>query len=232
MCRNVDGSDPLIGRAFALYDTGHDWVDLVYAVKGKFTQWLRNRPAGTKLGVWGPLGNSFACTPVDHLIMVAGGIGQTPFLTLAREALGKQAYGQGRRCGYASKVTFCYGAKSSEYFAGLDDFKATGAEVLLATDDGSVGPARLVTDLLNDVLASSSNLQRRIVCCGPEPMMQRVGEIAIRNDIDCQVSMETPMACGLGICFTCVAKVGTEQEWDYKRTCVEGPIFSAREIVW
>jgi dihydroorotate dehydrogenase electron transfer subunit len=63
-------------------------------------------------------------------------------------------------------------------------------------------------------------------------MMQAVAQIAGKFGVACQVSLETPMACGLGICFTCVAKVGTAEQWDYKRTCVEGPIFDAAEIVW
>jgi dihydroorotate dehydrogenase electron transfer subunit len=64
-------------------------------------------------------------------------------------------------------------------------------------------------------------------------MMEAVAEIAARHGVPCQVSLETPMACGIGICFTCVAKVrDAHGEWDYKRTCVEGPVFEAGQIVW
>ena len=63
-------------------------------------------------------------------------------------------------------------------------------------------------------------------------MMEAVAKIAEQRSIDCEVSLETPMACGIGLCFTCVAKVGSESDWDYKRTCVEGPVFNSREIVW
>ena len=62
--------------------------------------------------------------------------------------------------------------------------------------------------------------------------MEAVAQIAVDRGVPCEVSLETPMACGIGICFTCVAKVGTESDWDYKRTCVEGPVFDAEEILW
>ena len=63
-------------------------------------------------------------------------------------------------------------------------------------------------------------------------MMAAVANIAGARGVPCEVSLETPMACGIGICFTCVAKVGTPTDWDYKRTCVEGPVFNAEDIVW
>jgi dihydroorotate dehydrogenase electron transfer subunit len=73
----------------------------------------------------------------------------------------------------------------------------------------------------------------RIACCGPEPMMQAVAKIAAAANVPCEVSLETPMACGVGICFTCVAKVRQESGgWDYKRTCVEGPVFDAELVEW
>jgi dihydroorotate dehydrogenase electron transfer subunit len=165
--------------------------------------------------------------------MVAGGIGQTPLLCLAKEALGQQRFGQ-RPAGYANRVSLCYGVRSQRYLAGLDAFQQAAVNMHLATDDGSAGgPPRLVTDLFVEILEKQTSLSgTRVVCCGPEPMMQAVAQIAGKFGVACQVSLETPMACGLGICFTCVAKVGTAEQWDYKRTCVEGPIFDAAEIVW
>jgi len=165
--------------------------------------------------------------------MVAGGIGQTPFLALAQEALGKKRYGNpARQAPRASRVTFCYGARTADYFAGLDDFERLGIDLRLATDDGSRGHHGLVTDLLKQVLAENTT-NPHIVCCGPEPMMQAVAKIALAASVPCQISLETPMACGIGICFTCVAKIKQDDgSWDYKRTCVEGPIFDAACIEW
>lgn len=246
MIRNPASDDPLIGRAFALYDVDPSpssqhasegvsgWVDVVYLVKGKLTSSLAKLVAGDEVALWGPLGNGFPARPVDHLVMVAGGIGQTPFLTLAREALGIQSFGeQGtRQSGYAQKVSFCYGVRSAEYFAGIEQFESSGCELHLATEDGSLGPARRVTSVLEQVLDQHTAGTIRIVCCGPEPMMEAVAEIARIRNLPCEVSLETPMACGIGICFSCVAKLGTPDDWDYKRTCVEGPVFDSREILW
>jgi dihydroorotate dehydrogenase electron transfer subunit len=188
---------------------------------------------GQRLDVWGPLGNGFQPQATEHLIMVAGGIGQTPFLALAKEYLGLHQFGVPlRSVAPAQRVTFCYGARSQAYFAGVEDFEALGVDVRLATDDGSRGKRGLVTDLVREVLAEQRG-QPRIVCCGPEPMMEAVSHLAASLGVPCQVSLETPMACGVGICFTCVARVKDEHgQWDYRRTCVEGPVFDSACIAW
>jgi dihydroorotate dehydrogenase electron transfer subunit len=242
MLRLAGYDDPLLGRPLALYDTVLDAtdqpyaLDVVYLVVGKLTRKLARLQPGTAMELWGPLGNGFSPTPVEHLIMVAGGIGQTPFVALGAEALGRRAYGNlqpSRLAGYAKRVTFCYGARSADYLAGLADFESRGIDVRISTDDGSAGHHGLVTDLLRDVLAQQSPDRLRVVCCGPERMMEAVAEICIAGGVRCEVSLETPMACGIGICFSCVAKVRqSDGTWDYKRTCVEGPIFDAAKLVW
>lgn len=239
MLRLSGCNDPLIGRPLALYDTivdeaGEPWgVDVVYLVKGKLTTRLAQLREGQQLDVWGPLGNGFLPQASEHLVMVAGGIGQTPFMALAREYLGLRKYGEsGRETSTARQVTLCYGARSAAYLAGVEDFQQLGVDVRIATDDGSRGRRGFVTDELRQVL-DSSQLACRIVCCGPEPMMEAVAGLARERNLPCQVSLETPMACGIGICFTCVAKVRDESgDWDYKRTCVEGPVFDAAKIDW
>jgi dihydroorotate dehydrogenase electron transfer subunit len=239
MLRLAGYNDPLLGRPLAMYDVIADEqgqprdVDVVYLVKGKMTSRLCNFLPGQELEVWGPLGNGFLPCPTEHLIMVAGGIGQTPFLALAKEYLSKAAFGTTRReVPRARRVTFCYGARSQDYFAGVADFEALGVDVRLATDDGSRGKKGLVTDLLRDVLKEDHGAPR-IVCCGPEPMMEAVAHLAAEQKVPCQVSLETPMACGVGICFTCVARIREEDGTsDYRRTCVEGPVFDAACIEW
>jgi dihydroorotate dehydrogenase electron transfer subunit len=241
MLRLAGINDPLIGRPLALYDTvltsgGEPTaVDVVYLVKGKLTSRLWHLQPGQQLDVWGPLGNGFDCrSPApEHLIMVAGGIGQTPFLALAQEALGKKRYGDPPRTApRPSRITLCYGARTADYLAGVEDFERLRIDVRLATDDGSRGHHGFVTDVLRDVLAKNRKAVC-IVCCGPEPMMEAVADIAQKAVVPCQVSLETPMACGIGICFTCVAKIRQpDGGWDYKRTCVEGPVFDAETIEW
>lgn len=242
MLRPAGGTDPLIGRPLALYDVNanHE-IDVVYLVKGKFTQRLAEQSAGYKLNVWGPLGNGFSSRATKHLILVAGGIGQTPMLTLGRWFLGTQAFGEPHRLPPApARVTLLYGARSADLLAGVEDFRRAGLDVHIATDDGSRGHRGFVTQLLEQALddegpepfGGDTSDRVRIACCGPEPMMEAVAKIAARRQVPCEISLETPMACGIGICFTCVAKIRDDQGWDYKRTCVEGPIFPAEKIEW
>ncbi len=239
MLRLPRRDDPLLGRPLALYAVVPDAsgrphaVDVVYLIIGRMTSRLREVPAGAKLDVWGPLGNGFPPDEAEHLVMVAGGIGQTPFLSLGREFLGMQRYGKPPRAvPVAKKATLCYGARSAEFLAGVSDFEAAGIEVHLATDDGSRGHRGLVTDLIAPLVAKSP-WPCRIVCCGPEPMIAATARIAQRLAIPCQVSLETPMACGIGACFSCVARIRDESgNWDYRRTCVEGPVFDAQHVVF
>ena len=236
MVRLAGLNDPLIGRALAMFDRGFDsqgnpqTVSVAYVVKGKFTHALSRFKAGQSVEIWGPLGNAFSNHPVDHLILVAGGVGITPMLSLATAALGQGTYSQEGH--FAKQVTLCYGARTQEYLVALDAFEARGVRLAIATEDGSLGHRGRVTEVLKDLLSRSEGTAR-IACCGPEPMMQAVSKIAHEHNVPCEVSLETPMACGIGICFTCVAKIDQgDGTWDYRRTCVEGPIFESQSIVW
>ena len=240
MMRLGDCNDPLLARPLALYDTVLDGtgtpaaIDIVYLTLGKMTRRLAEQTPGTELDVWGPLGNGFPPVPTEHLIMVAGGIGQTPFLALGREYLGLRQYGRPpRQVPRAKRVTLCYGVRTADLLAGVPDFRAAGFDVRISSDDGSIGHHGLVTDLLGRVLDETRGEDRLVACCGPEPMMEAVADLCRLNDTRCLVSLETPMACGIGICFSCVAKVRqADGSWDWKRTCVEGPVFEAEKIVW
>ena len=255
MLRIPDRHDPLLARPLAVYDCHADdvdpgagaaaappgpsaaarFVDFVYAVHGRFTTALKEIPAGRDLIVWGPLGNGFRIPPVEHLVLVAGGIGQTALLGLGRERL--RPNDRGLSAAPATRVTFCWGARHAGLFGGLDDFRAAGFDVHLATLDGSAGLRGTVVDLLDarfgpDTLPHRSD-SIRIACCGPDPMMAAVSRWAAARGIGCDVSLEAPMACGIGICFTCVARVRDDAGgWDYRRTCVEGPVFDATRIEW
>lgn len=238
MLRLAGFNDPLLGRALALFDAPRsslappEVLEVVYLVLGRLTRRLAEMKPGQSVEVWGPLGNGFSTQPAEHLVMVAGGVGITPFLALAKERLGHSPYGlPGRRVGPARRVTLCYGARSAAYLAALPEFRAAGVEIRVSTDDGSAGHHGMVTDVLSQVLRDGTG-GVRIACCGPEPMMAAVARMARDSDVPCEVSLETPMACGLGICFSCVARIGTDKNWDYHRTCVEGPVFDGREVLF
>ena len=243
MLRIPDRTDPLLARPLAVYDVfaGPDgqprYADFVYAVHGRFTSALAGIPAGEELVVWGPLGNGFDPPPVDHLVLVAGGIGQTALLALARERAGMARYGTPPRLAPpARRITFCWGARTASLFGDLADFEAAGCDVHLATLDGSQGVAGNVVDLL-DQLASAGGFTSpgpvHVATCGPEPMMAAVAHWSAGRGIRCAVSLETPMACGIGICFSCVAPIRDDAGgWDYRRTCIEGPVFDSAVVAW
>jgi dihydroorotate dehydrogenase electron transfer subunit len=243
MIRPAEAVDPLLGRPFALYDVAVDadgqpsGIDFGYVVIGKLTKLMSQWTSGDPVEIWGPLGNGFPVPGAGHLLMVAGGIGQTPFLAVAREALGHRQYGKPERSigNRPSNVSLCYGARSADYLAGLDDFAMDGLNLHVSTDDGSFGHHGYVTELLQQSIDGElpGGPPNYVYCCGPEPMMQAVQRITMENEIPCWLSLETPMACGFGICFSCVTKVRQEDgDWDYRRTCVEGPVFPAEKLVF
>ncbi len=240
MVRIAGADDPLLGRPLALYDTyvGVDGsrlgIDLVYRVAGKLTRRLADMVMGQRLDVWGPLGNGFGRTTCSRLYLVAGGIGQTPFLSVAQDALGAKGYGARPAEVWARDVCFVYGARSAEYLAGLNDFRRAGVHLKVATDDGSEGFRGFVTELLRELLRAEDPSETRVMCCGPEPMMLATAKICAAGGVACDVSLETPMACGIGACFTCVARIreSGSTAWDYRRTCVEGPVFDANRVAW
>jgi len=276
MIREPGTTNPLLGRPFALYDTylGDDGeragIDVVYLVLGKMTRLMSGWQPGDTAELWGPLGNGFPAIAADErLIMVAGGIGVTPFLAVGRGARGLRRYGieeEKRRRGdeethgaasdslpllFSSSPLLLYGVRSAEYLAGLDDFVAVGIDVRIATDDGSRGHHGFVSELLSQELAGTrradaptlakndsspplapSPPRPLILCCGPEPMMHAVAKIAAEHGAACHLSLETPMACGFGACFSCVTKVREGNGWDYRRVCVEGPVFPAETLAW
>jgi len=243
MLRLPGRTDPLLARPLAVYDVfpGPDgpprYVDFVYTVHGRFTTALAGLPPGEQLLVWGPLGNGFAPPAVEHLLLVAGGIGQTALLALARERAGLARYGApARKPPLAGRITFCWGARTASLFGDVEDFSRAGCDVHLATLDGSAGIKGTVIDLL-DGLVAAGRLESvdgvRVATCGPEAMMAAVARWTAERGLACDVSLETPMACGIGICFTCVAPIrDAEGGWDYRRTCIEGPVFDAATVVW
>lgn len=240
MIRLPGRSDPLLGRPFALYDIyansdGQiEGIEFGYVVVGKMTSLLESLGEGDQVEVWGPLGNGFPLPPTGHLVIAAGGIGLTPFLAVVREALKRRTYGSPARTitGSPSKITLCYGVRSAEYLAGIEIFQREGIDVRIATDDGSAGHHGFVTDLLKPLLADSET-PAAVYCCGPEPMMHAVSKLTMEANIPGWLSLETPMACGFGACFSCVTKIRQiDGTWDYRRVCVEGPVFPANQVVF
>ncbi|MDG3006076.1 dihydroorotate dehydrogenase electron transfer subunit [Paludisphaera mucosa] len=234
--------DPLLGRPFALYDVQHDSsgkptsFEVVYLVIGRGTDSLSRRRPGDRVDVWGPLGNGFGPSPgPGSALFVAGGIGQTPFLALGRDWLGKATYGDPSDSGRATTVssaTLLYGVRSAGLLAGVEDFERAGIGVEIATDDGSAGRHGFVTQLLADRFEAGDR-PAKVVACGPPPMLAGVARLTQAHGVACDVSLENHMACGFGACFSCVTPILQDDgRPDLRRVCVEGPVFPADRVDW
>jgi dihydroorotate dehydrogenase electron transfer subunit len=211
-------------RPFSLYDRADDGSRGSFLLKavGPGTRALVDQRPGEKVWLTGPLGRSFP-EDVEDPVCVAGGIGLAPFLLLARarHAAGKQP----------PRVLF--GGRNRAALAGEEDFDGI-ARMHTSTDDGSHGRKGLITELLQDLLQQGVvQPGETVFCCGPDPMMEAVARLCEAQGLRCFLSLETYMACGYGVCNGCTVEVQGERfgGWPYSKTCVEGPVYEACELV-
>ncbi len=217
-------------------------VDILYCVVGPATLRMTTLSARESVSVLGPLGNGFWIPDGKKTaLLVSGGMGAGPLQHLAKILTNDFS---------ALEVIAFAGAKTAEGLPfkrqldeisqqlgfSLPEFAKYGIESLVATDDGSSGFAGFVTDCLLEWLGKSDSASESMVIygCGPEAMLARVAEIAKEKNIDCQVSMERRMACGIGICQSCAVECKTDRPGEsiYKMCCTDGPVFNSKEIVF
>jgi dihydroorotate dehydrogenase electron transfer subunit len=219
-------SSMLLRRAFAIYDVKErgvygGTVEFIFAVHGKGTAWLAARRPQDKLDLVGPLGKPFRlpAEPVTATL-VGGGYGSAPLLPLA-------AMLRDRGC----RVDFVLGAASADRLFGQLDAKRIATTIEVTTDDGSMGRRGWVSDVLPDVLDKTGS--DVVYACGPMGMLQSVAALAAERDIPSQVAVEESMACGIGVCMTCVLPVvGDDGLTRMVRSCVEGPVFLGDRVRW
>lgn len=187
-------------------------LHLVYRVAGKGTQEFSEKNTGMELSVLGPLGNGFPLKS-KKAFLIGGGIGIPPILELAKQL----------DC--EKKIVLGY--RNSDMFL-LDEFKKYGS-VYIATEDGSYGSKGNVLDAIRE-----NDLEADIIyACGPTPMLRALKEYAAEKQMECWISMEEKMACGIGACLACVCKskeVDAHTNVHNKRVCKEGPVFRAEEV--
>ena len=221
-----ENSSMLLRRAFALYGAtpSGDFagtIQFVVAEHGPGTRWLVNRVAGERLDVVGPLGQPF---PIPSgpapAVLVGGGYGSAPLIPLAHTLLSR-----------GSAVEMVLGAATADRLFGELIAKRLIGAVTVTTDDGSAGREGIVTDVLDEAV---QRIKAEIIyACGPMPMLRAVGEVARTRAIHAQVAVEEAMACGIGVCMTCVLPVrGDDGTSRFVRSCVDGPVFDAARIRW
>lgn len=228
-------------------DRDEDTIRLVYRVTGENTgtEEFSKLVMGDKIRILGPLGNGFTVEPGKKAFLIGGGIGVPPMLQLAKDINSgvvqttgavdtntqekeqteeKQINGHGKKIcdmniimGYHDENTFL-----------LDEFKEQ-ADSFVATEDGSVGTKGNVIDAINE-----NGLEADVIyACGPMPMLRALKAYAMEHDMECYVSMEERMACGIGACLACVCKTkdkDAHSNVNNKRICKEGPVFNAKEV--
>ena len=216
----------LLRRAFSIYAVKErgvygGTVEFVFAVNGKGTEWLSRLRPHDAVDVVGPLGKAFKL-PAQPAVctLVGGGYGSAPLFSLA-ETL------RARGC----KVNFVLGAATSDRLFGALDAKRISTLVAFTTEDGSHGERGRVSDVLPDIIAKSG--AEVVYACGPMGMLQAVSSIADAHGIPSQLAVEEAMACGIGVCMTCVLPIrGEDGLTRMSRACVDGPVFMGDDIRW
>lgn len=230
----------VLRRPFSVFKADAGGISILYKAVGRGTEALSTVAAGEPVNLIGPLGNGFP-TATATPVLVAGGYGNAALYLLAARLPVK---------GHAF-----FGGRSSCDILCVDEFKALGWDVHVATDDGTLGRKGFVTEALDAWLeeqraesvehgAASECFQTlenkrgkgsaslELFACGPNAMLRAVGDRAIRHRLTAWLSLDRNMACGVGACLTCVIKRKTADGWEWARCCKDGPVFEAQEILW
>ena len=222
---SVYSNDPskLLPRPISLcgFDKEKGTIRLVYRVTGEGTgtEEFSRLKVGDTIRLIGPLGNGFTVIPGKKAFLVGGGIGVPPMLQLAKEINKIQVAPMQVIMVYRDENTFL-----------LDEFKEE-AQCFVSSDNGAVGTKGTVVDAIKENMLEAEV----IYACGPMPMLRALKEYAEANQMECFVSMEERMACGIGACLACVCNSKDKDEHtnvNNKRICKEGPVFNAKDIEW
>ncbi|HNX27269.1 MAG TPA: dihydroorotate dehydrogenase electron transfer subunit [Phycisphaerae bacterium] len=240
------GNETLLRRPISLAGrkkvNGKTRLELIYRVVGVGTRWLSGCEIGDSVSIIGPLGNSMPLTSRPRAILVGGGVGIPPMIYMSQilHEAGKETVAF---CGVRGEnllpLTAGYEQPSTKPVATLcfSEFSRHDTPVVIASDDGSIGFHGLVTRALEKYLDSCGWQPEEVTAysCGPEPMMKALAELCRKRHIECYLSLERHMACGMGTCQSCIVKIkdsSKECGWSYKLCCTDGPVFRAQDVLW
>lgn len=221
-----EGSSMMLRRAFAIHQVQSRGVyggtlDIVIGIAGNGTRWLSGRRRHDVVDIVGPLGRPFTL-PKERVscVLVGGGYGSAPLFMLAEQL-------RERGC----RVDVVVGASTEERLFGVLELKRLASTLTITTDDGSLGERGRVTDVLPELMERVD--AGLVYACGPMGMLQAVADMATERRIYSQCAVEEAMACGIGVCMTCVIPViGEDGVTRMLRSCVEGPVFRGDRVRW
>ncbi|MGB2578687.1 dihydroorotate dehydrogenase electron transfer subunit [Elusimicrobium simillimum] len=209
---------PFLRRPFGVYRAGAGGdCEILFKRVGKGTDILSGLTKGQKINVTGPLGNGFTIEKGKTHLIAGGGMGVAPLMFLAETIFNA-----------GEKPQIFLAAKTAEQIAGIELFKKFG-EVIISTEDGSLGEKCLIDTPLERTLKTAKNAV--IYSCGPHGMLRCVADLGAKYNTPVQVSLEEKMACGLGVCQGCPVKL-KNKDTKYKMVCKDGPVFDGGDVVW
>jgi dihydroorotate dehydrogenase electron transfer subunit len=221
------GRDILLRRPFSIAQASRKggWagtLEIAFAAIGPGTEWLAEVQAHDFLDVVGPLGTPYPYPrEKSSCLLVGGGYGAAPLYFLAQEL---------RTRGH--RVDMIVGARDQERVFKAVEAKRLSVTVALTTEDGSLGERGMVTDMLSGMIGRCQS--DVVYACGPNAMLRAVAEQCAQQGVPSQVAVEELMACGMGVCWTCVVPVIQKdgKSWEYLRSCVDGPVFNGARVWW
>ncbi|MDD5435131.1 MAG: dihydroorotate dehydrogenase electron transfer subunit [Nitrospira sp.] len=221
VCTTDSLTDPFLSRPFSIHRQAMDGsIEIIYKVVGKGTDLLTKLRKGDYIEFLGPLGNGFPISPPDEAIIIAGGIGVAPMLSLIETIKSSEP---------ETTIKVFLGGRGKEDLLFVEELENLANELILTTNDGSAGVKGYVTDELHEYLSNGHVPRSRstIYSCGPTPMLRKILELTEPLGIETFVSLESAMACGIGLCMGCVVK---KKDVGYFLVCKDGPVFKGNEI--
>ncbi|WP_303690705.1 dihydroorotate dehydrogenase electron transfer subunit [Megamonas hypermegale] len=201
-------------RPFSIADADREngTITLIYRIVGKGTAEYAAMKVGEAFSILGPIGNGFALKD-GRPLLIGGGVGIAPLIYLSRQLKDQ-------------KPILLIGGKNKDEVFWEKYLQEFADKIYITTDDGSVGFKGFTVQLLPQILAEN-NIEH-IYTCGPNIMMEGVAKLAHKHDIDCQVSLEKRMACGIGVCLGCTFE--DKLTGKRRKVCTEGPVFASKEV--
>jgi dihydroorotate dehydrogenase electron transfer subunit len=217
MLKADDGYDPFLRRPYSIFGCSEGSMDFLVKIVGAGSECIALKPEGSELTLLAPLGKGFSLAEKGQHIIVAGGMGIAPLWFLASTM-------QHRNVAFS----LIFGEQTHSQLGHMVDARFENAR--LVTDDGSYGSRGLATETLSSLMDEHAEEEITVYGCGPGAMLERLADIVKEKGVRAYISLETRMACGLGVCLGCSVKKNDGS--GYITVCRDGPVFNAEEVIW